>query len=75
MRIRIESFGQLSGITGKYFETDVADTDQLAAVLPDTYPALRNSKYLIAVNRKVITGNTPLSPTDSIALLPPYSGG
>jgi molybdopterin synthase sulfur carrier subunit len=75
MAVKIESFGQLSEITGKSFEVDVNDTDQLVAVLHDRYQALGNIKYLVAVNRKVVTGNIQLSPADTIALLPPYSGG
>jgi molybdopterin converting factor small subunit len=75
MAIRIESFGQLSEITGKEFEVDVQDTDQLTAHLRDTYKALGNIRYVLAVNRKLVTANTALNTTDTVALLPPYSGG
>lgn len=75
MAIRIESFGQLSEITGKDFEVDVKDTDQLTALLRDQYKALGTIKYMLAVNRKLVTVNTVLNATDTVALLPPYSGG
>jgi molybdopterin converting factor small subunit len=75
MRVKVESFGQLSEITGKHFEIDVTDTDQLAALLRDQYKAFADIKYLIAVNRKLINSNIQLSATDTVALLPPYSGG
>ncbi len=75
MAVKIESFGQLSEITGKEFELEVSDTSQLADVLRDKYQAIGNIQYLVAVNRKVVTGNTPLNTTDTVALLPPYSGG
>jgi molybdopterin converting factor small subunit len=75
MAIRIESFGQLSEITGKDFEVDVNNTDQLTALLHDKYKALGNIKYMLAVNRKLVTANTALNATDTVALLPPYSGG
>ncbi len=75
MAVKIEAFGQLSEITGKAFVVDVRDTDQLTSVLRDKYHALTNIKYLLAVNRKLVTGNIQLDATDTIALLPPYSGG
>jgi molybdopterin converting factor small subunit len=75
MAIRIESFGQLSEITGKEFEADVKDTDQLTALLRDQYKVPGNIKYMLAVNRKLVTANTALNATDTVALLPPYSGG
>jgi molybdopterin synthase sulfur carrier subunit len=40
-----------------------------------TYPALAESKYVIAVNKQVITSNTSLDENSVVALLPPYSGG
>jgi sulfur-carrier protein len=32
-------------------------------------------KYSIAVNKQVIQNNTTLNPDDTVALLPPFSGG
>jgi molybdopterin synthase sulfur carrier subunit len=53
----------------------VADTDGLVRALHSTYPALAESKYVIAVNKQVITSNTSLDENSVVALLPPYSGG
>jgi len=53
----------------------VADTDGLVRALHNTYPALAESKYVIAVNKQVITSNTSLNENSVVALLPPYSGG
>ncbi len=75
MGVKIESYGQLSEITGKEFTLEATDTDQLADHLHNQYPQLDNIKYLVAVNRKVVTANTQIHSTDTIALLPPYSGG
>jgi molybdopterin synthase sulfur carrier subunit len=69
-------FGQLADIAGNsVFLDEVADTDSLINVLHDRYPALSASKYLIAVDKQVITSNTSLNENSVVALLPPYSGG
>jgi molybdopterin converting factor small subunit len=54
---------------------DVVDTDGLMDLLHTRYPALAESKYVIAVNKQVITSNTLLNENSVVALLPPYSGG
>ena len=76
MSIQIILFGQLADIAGKsVFVNDVADTDSLINALNKTYPALAESKYVIAVNKEVITSNTLLNENHVVALLPPFSGG
>jgi molybdopterin converting factor small subunit len=69
------SFGQLSEITGKNFQAEVKDTDELKVLLQDKYRIPSDIKYLIAVNKKVTGSNTSLKAEDAVALLPPYSGG
>jgi molybdopterin synthase sulfur carrier subunit len=39
------------------------------------YPSLADAKYLIAVDKQTVTGNTILKEGSMIALLPPFSGG
>ncbi|MBK5270733.1 MAG: MoaD/ThiS family protein, partial [Bacteroidia bacterium] len=34
-----------------------------------------NSKYLIAVQKEIISSDTVLNNNDTVALLPPYAGG
>ncbi|MEP7109661.1 MAG: MoaD/ThiS family protein [Ferruginibacter sp.] len=77
MKVNILIFGQLTDITGAGIVTleNIADTDNLVATLHGNYPGLINSKYLIAVDKKVISENTPLFDNCTIALLPPFSGG
>lgn len=55
--------------------TDVADTDQLNDILHATYPLLRQIKYVITVDRKIIRENVALVENTEVALLPPFSGG
>jgi molybdopterin converting factor small subunit len=76
MSIHIILFGRLADIAGNSVSLDnVSDTDGLVRALHNTYPALAESKYVIAVNKQVITSNTSLNENSEVALLPPYSGG
>ena len=77
MSLQIISFGSITDITGGTNFTNplVADTDTLLSVLKNQFPALAEKKFILAVNAKTISGNTLLSAGDSIAILPPFSGG
>ena len=76
MSMHIIFFGRLADIAGNsVFVHDVADTDSLINALQNTYPALAEAKYVIAVNKQVITSNTLLNENSVVALLPPFSGG
>ena len=65
----IKIFGQLVDITGSdsIVLDDVYNSEALEKMLHQKYPALKNTKYKIAVNRNIIQSE--------VALLPPYSGG
>ena len=75
--ITILVFGQLVEVIGKprIVMNDVMDTDALVAALNKLYPALTNSKYVMAVDKEVVSGNTSLQPNATVAFLPPFSGG
>ena len=77
MKINILIFGQLTDITGtsNLVLDNIQDTDNLVAVLNQTYPALASATYLVSVNKKVVTENLPLTNNTTVALLPPFSGG
>lgn len=77
MQVQIIIFGQLTDITGKsgLILHDISDTDTLIQALQKMYPALADSKYAIALDKKVILKNTILTDNSTIALLPPFSGG
>ena len=76
MNIKVILFGKLSDIAGSSVSVnDVADTDGLINALHNNYPAFANTKYLIAVDKRVIKENTPLNNNSVVALLPPFSGG
>ncbi|MEP7143999.1 MAG: MoaD/ThiS family protein [Ferruginibacter sp.] len=77
MKVNIILFGQLTDIAGtdNFTLENVADTDGLVAKLHKSYPPLINSKYVIAVDKNIISTNTLLTNNCTVALLPPFSGG
>ncbi|MDP4285366.1 MAG: MoaD/ThiS family protein [Bacteroidota bacterium] len=76
MQIKIIIFGQLCDLLGENLVLDnIADTDSLTAALHRKYPELVNTKYMIAVNKKLVVGNIILSNNNTVALMPAFSGG
>ena len=76
MTINIIIFGQLAEIAGSTLSLEnVTDTNTLVKELHSLYPALSDSKYVIAVNNKMVNENTILDENSTVALLPPFSGG
>jgi len=75
MAIKIIAFGQIAEITGKDFSVDANDLNTLKSVLNIQFPALAEKKYALAVNKKLVSDNVILKENDTVALMPPYSGG
>ncbi|KGO85530.1 hypothetical protein Q765_16035 [Flavobacterium rivuli WB 3.3-2 = DSM 21788] len=75
MAIKIIAFGQIAEITGKELTVEASDITILKAALQVEFPALAEKKYAIAVNKKLVADNVALSDNDTVALMPPYSGG
>ena len=76
MSLKVIMFGRLADIAGNSVSVnDVSDTNSLVTVLHKNYPALTETKYVVAVNKQVIKGNTSLDKNSEVALLPPFSGG
>ena len=77
MKVNVLIFGPLKDITGTHvcLVTDVLNTDEMIIKLNTIYPDLVNKKYLIAVEKEIVQGNTRLNDNFTVALLPPYSGG
>jgi len=77
MAIEVLFFGSLVDTTAvsKLLLDDMHDTKTLKAYLEQKYPALRIAKYFEAVNGQMIQNNTSLRPGDTVALMPPFSGG
>lgn len=77
MEANIIVFGRLADIIGSdnLVVADTGDTDSLMKELKRRHPALNDTKFLIAVDKKMVTGNILLNSSSTIALLPPFSGG
>lgn len=77
MEITILAFGQIADLIGlnTWKEQDVPDTNELKQKLEAQFAPLSQTKYAIAVNRKMVSDNTPLTDGTVVALLPPFSGG
>ena len=70
-------FGQLRDLAGsnRISVGVVTDTNDLQKELNLKYPDFANTKYAIAVDKKIISKTVPLNAESEIALLPPFSGG
>ncbi|MBL7700385.1 MAG: MoaD/ThiS family protein [Chitinophagaceae bacterium] len=77
MKVKVLIFGQLKDITqsASFEVTDVNDTNEIIERMNNVYPELKKMKYLVAVEKEIIQGNTILRDNFTVALLPPYSGG
>jgi len=75
--IQILSFGKLTDILPAVITKEHSGTtvSSLLSELEKDYPALKDRTYRVSVNRKMADGETPVSPGDEIALMPPFSGG
>lgn len=77
MQVNIILFGQLKDIAGRsnIVVEDVPDTEKLMASLHKKYPAIANTKFILAVDKRVVSKNTVLHNNSTVALMPPFSGG
>ncbi|WP_026768189.1 MoaD/ThiS family protein [Asinibacterium sp. OR53] len=76
MKTKVLLFGQLAEAAASEMEiSDVKDTDQLVQEINKRFPVLSGMHYRIAVNKNLITENTTLTNTATVALLPAFSGG
>jgi molybdopterin converting factor small subunit len=75
--MKILAFGQIAEVTQKtQWELEgFVDLATLKQHLHTEYPSLASMTYLIAVNHNVTKENTALKESDTVALLPPFSGG
>jgi len=51
------------------------NVSEMRSYLEENYAILRKIPYLVAINRTISSLETPLTPSDDIAILPPFSGG
>ncbi|EMR03673.1 MoaD/ThiS family protein [Cesiribacter andamanensis] len=77
MEVNILAFGRIAELTAarEWKMQGVRSTEEVRQQLEATYPALQGMRYALALNKKIITADTPLSEGAELALLPPFSGG
>lgn len=51
------------------------NVSEVRSYLEENYHILRKIPYLVAINRTISSLDHPLTPSDDIAILPPFSGG
>ena len=76
-QLQILLFGQLAQLAGtdRVMISGVKDTQSLRKDINALYPALQHIEYAIAVEKKIVNENTAIDIGNTIALLPPFSGG
>ncbi|MBE8720473.1 MoaD/ThiS family protein [Sphingobacterium pedocola] len=75
MKIKVRAFGPLLDIMENEYFIEASDTKALLDVLLQQFPGLAGRKIAIAVNGKITSDMVSLQDQDTVALLPPYSGG
>ena len=76
MAINVITFGSLTDIMKESVQLEnVTDTNSLIEELNCRYPRLQQAKFIVSVNKKMIDSNTTLGSNDTVALMPPFSGG
>ena len=77
MHIEIISFGKISELMdNQTIEIEgVGNTDELQQYLEKKYPALKEMKYKLALDKNIVQQNAQLKNHDCIAIMPPFSGG
>lgn len=76
MEIELITFGKISEfIQNHKIEVEVKNTDELQVHLEQLFPNLAGMKYKLALNKDIVQSNQELKDKDSIAIMPPFSGG
>lgn len=77
MEIEIISFGKIADfLQNQQLKLEgVVDTEQLSKHIETKFPQLTSMKYKLAVNKKLVQTNTKINNNDSVAIMPPFSGG
>ncbi|MBI3259006.1 MAG: MoaD/ThiS family protein [Ignavibacteriae bacterium] len=77
MKINVLFFGNLAELAQKTeIEIEgIVSTTELLAYIEFHYPRLMNSKFAIAVNKKISGQEVEFHDGDVVAFIPPFSGG
>lgn len=80
MTIIVKYFGLVADITNKKEELfslneSLLTTRDLLTYIHQKYTDLKDTSFVIAVNKTIATNDLKLNNKDIIALLPPFAGG
>lgn len=77
MSIQVKFFGPLTDVVGcsQLAMAGIADVESLKKKILVDFPGLKNHSYMVAVGKKIVSGNVSLKSGDEVALLPPFAGG
>lgn len=75
--IHLLFFGQIAEIAGvsSMQLTEILDSDSLHIFLKNQFPAIETMQYMLAVNKSIVRKKTIFHDGDTVAILPPFSGG
>lgn len=75
--MNVKLFGALVDIAGteNLLLQSVSNVNDLRNQFIELYPEAKTSKFLIAVNKKIVNENYSINESDEVALMPPFSGG
>jgi len=75
--IEIMVFGQLTDVvgTGLFSLPYVPDSDALLQRLYELHPLLKERKFVLSIDQRIVRANQTINSSSKIALLPPFSGG
>lgn len=69
-------FGMIAEKAGaSKLDAMAASTAELRRSLEERIEGLRDMSYALAVDRRIVNGDLPLTGSEEIALLPPFAGG
>jgi len=79
MSVHVMYYGMLAELTGKADESWPVNEELTVGAFRlqvlDKYPAMREKKFKIAVNKQISEDGISISDLSEIALLPPFAGG
>ena len=77
MQVNVILFGLLKELVGNsnIILENIADTETLVAAMHKKFPDMANKKFILAVDKQVVTVNTALKNNSTVAFMPPFSGG
>jgi molybdopterin synthase sulfur carrier subunit len=77
--MKVLYFAEIKEILAKQSEEIALDSsltvEQLKINLLEQYPALKNKTYQVAVNEEFVKDDDIVQQNDTVALIPPVSGG